>query len=507
MNIFVKLCLLSLALFLRSALADVPLFKIPTSSAQTFSGSVSASSASGSYLIVQDGTNSRMRILKRNELSGVFYLRWVESQYCASVTTDGVWFACARLNDLLVFTFDEVASNYGTSISLTGAYANVQLMSDGTLVALNSDRVVTYKFSSNTWTMVNTTTISALKYPFTGLLMHLTDTSLAYSDGTSARLLQRNPDYSWTLLEQVDLSPVALSLYSLLWINDTLVVSYIFDMPPSSYSTLLRVYVKTNNAWNVTLETSGQGLIDPSGALGSSLVKLSDTQVIVGASNDGQLANGNFGTGSILSLDRGTDMQWQFTARVQDTARDGLWAMSVISSDQELIVWRCVEIRTVYPDMSSFIDSTCGPTVVPLCFKDPVNVTCHDQHFNACSNITNVNTNDLFTVHNPGCGVALASSRTSLRNNGLEISFDFNRFGAPVTGSCTATLTCPAQASSPDQSNGVPPSQAIMPVSGPIEVNVPVTITPAESKVSVARTLLEFSALSAITAILFTTLM
>jgi hypothetical protein len=448
-----------------------------------------------------------MRILKRREANGQFYSLWDTPQYCASVATNGVWFACATNTDLKIFTFNDDLFTYRTLLSYPGTYFNLKFLSDGSLVAANTITVVTRVYNGAAWTIVNETAISSEKLPSIGVIMRLTDTSLVYTLGSKATLMRRNQDYSWTLVEQVDISPSQSTTTAIVWANDTLVVSYYLDEPSNGYSTVLRVYVKTNNAWNIVLETVGTDLIEPDGALGYIMLQLSDTQILIGAFNDGYSTFGEFGAGSVLSLDRGADNQWKFTARILPDVRDRHWGYALLNTDTELLIWGCVNTKILIDaEMRIYIYQTvCGFSVIPRCFKDPIDVTCVNQQLGSCSDLNNFNTDDLYNLQNPGCGITKGSPRIGFGNGGLEISFDFTRFGVPLA-SCNATLTCPiiplgnspsgsASPATPVTQNSPqsePPSPVTQPSipqsipSGPQSVNIPLP-TPAEAARSQAN--------------------
>lgn len=203
--------------------------------------------------------------------------------------------------------------------------------------------------------------------------------------------------------------------------------------------------MKKNDTWSMTLETDGTGLVDPDGAFGYTMLQISDNKILVAATYDGFSANEGFGSGSFLSLDRGLDGTWKFTARIQPEVRDRQWGLALLKTDTELLVWGCVTTK-ILVDAQQMIYSyqtICGFSVIPQCFNDPIEVTCSNQELQSCSDLTKISFDELYTVQNPGCGVAKSPESVSFGSSGLEISFEFSRFGVPLA-SCNATLTCPA---------------------------------------------------------------
>ncbi len=411
-------------------------FKIPTASTQAISSTQVnhlPASVAGNYLIM--GNGNEMRILTKDTSSGLFYTRWFTSQSCYAVATNGVWFACASDTDLILFTFDESSSNYGTMLTYPEVYANVQFLSDGSLVTVNETTVVTRVNSSGTWNIVDTTSINVAREDPFGVVVHLTETTLAYALGNNAYLMQRNQNYSWTVLEQV---PILFNDTKfpgqIFWANDTLLVTYVFHTSIVDWSSGVQLLVKTDNGWNVTLDTQGDGYVEMNGGLGTVLLPLSETQILVNALFDGTATRGFFGVGSILLLERGSDRQWRITSLVQNTVRDEMWGLSMLKTDRDVLIWNCRVIT------NGMFESMCGFVPVPLCFSEPISVTCLNQQLASCTSVSNFKTDELFTVKN-ACGMTEVASRASFSTRGLQVSLEFSRFGVQLAA-CNATVSC-----------------------------------------------------------------
>lgn len=52
-------------------------------------------------------------------------------------------FGSPALNDLKIFTFNDAQFTYGTLLTYPGTYFNLQFMSDGSLISVNTIMVVT----------------------------------------------------------------------------------------------------------------------------------------------------------------------------------------------------------------------------------------------------------------------------------------------------------------------------------------------------------------------------
>jgi hypothetical protein len=458
-------------------------YRVPVDTAQPSPSPNSiylTASASENYIIVGDSLN--MRILKRSEANGVFHNIWFQPSPCNAVATDGVWFVCANSTNLNIFTFNETTSKFDIFLSYPEVYYSTQFLSDGTLVTLSMNTVVTYVNVGDTWEVAvnSSTAINAVRVSPGGILMHLTDTTLVYMRATTAVLMQRNmEDYSWTLLEEVDLTVAQATQLRIMWLNDTLMATYATYGAVDNYLTMVRVYVKANDVWNVTLDTYGAGLIEPEGGLGLELLPVSETQVFVAAPLAGHLTRGFIGCGSVLLLERGTDSQWRFTTSIENVARDRVWGASVIKTKQELLVWTCHVTQVLSGTAQARDESLCGFAPIPYCFKDPIDVTCVNQQLDSCAGFTNLNMDELYTLQNPGCGIT-KESHVSFSNHGLEVSFEFSRFGVQKA-SCNATLTCPR----------VPATQ-----NSPNSANVPVRTPADSSNVSAAVSLASLSTIT-----------
>lgn len=457
------------------------IFQVPANSAQAIPfqrGILATASYGGDYIILPNG--SEMRILKRDNSLGLFYSRWVTALACNDAATNGVWFACAAPDGLKLFTFNETTSNYGVLLAYPGTfYWTVQFLSDGSLVAANNVSLVTRVNSGDTWNIVDETIINTGPEILPkGVIMHLTDTRLVYvQNNNNAIFMQRNANYSWTQVDQQPLASFAASLlFNVMWFNDTLIVVYGFSAPqPNSYSSRMQVLVKANNVWNVTLDTTGEGIVEPYGSVGSSLVQLSDTQVLIGAPLDGIVNTSSYvGVGSVLVLERSDTMPWTITALIHNEPRDRLWGASLLKTDAYVLVWSCLVALTTPQEVM------CGFSPLPFCLTDPVDVTCSNQQLNSCSDATDINLADLYTIQNSECG-ATRSTDFSFSNSGLEISFAFTRYGVQV-GSCNATLTCPAVN---EPTTATQPTSSSVPIA---DQNSPVSGSSPRSKVSSAFT-------------------
>ncbi len=348
-------------------------------------------------------------------------------------------------------------------------YYRIQFLPDNTFVAMNTTSLVTRVNNGDTWDVVDETTISATNVIPLGIPMHVTGPYLAYLSVNFIVLMQRNDNYTWTELERVQIlnNGDLLQPIRLLWINDSIVMGYSFYAQVEGYDTLIRVYVKNETTWNVTLETSGKGFIQPSGALGINMVMVSETKVLLAAIFDNTANAPDLrGVGSVVSLERGADKQWRIAALIQQEVRDRIWGADFVKTDQEILVWNCIFSG---PGTS---EAMCGFTPVPFCYGDPIDVTCVNQQLTSCADLRSFVMEELYTIHNPGCGIQPVVSQASFSRQGLEISFDFSRFGVKLA-SCNATVTCPLMNTPSD----APQGSITEPTSVPKSVAVPVAKT------------------------------
>ncbi len=405
----------------------------------TFSTTNTITSAGGDYVMMflyQSGTS--IAIFKRNSDGFYNLVNTINTASAVSgVATNGNWFSYVlSTGSAQIFQLNGGSIVNTTSYSNAGLYTNI--LSDDSVLFLDTSSIKTYQLVSGSWTSVDTSSVTlpaSTMYP----PYHLTDTTFAiYESGTSLVKLYTRNNSSWVKQDQFSFST---QVSRIIWTGDDTVV-LTNHLSASDPQGTVWIYVKVNNVtWtNVNTTTATDIGVTTVGYFGQSVALLDQNNIAVSAPFDG-IDNARFyDSGSVFLLTRSGSGSWSYSARLRPLLRGPVYGSSLATSGRDLLIGQCA----LQTDVNAKLKVDCSFHPLPLCFQEPINVTCNDVTFDTCTTFPSLSGLEMFTVNNPLCGTTASNlDRVQFSGASLVVDMTFTRnYVAPAT--CNITLTCPS---------------------------------------------------------------
>jgi hypothetical protein len=393
------------------------------------------------YLDVSSG--SAVMAIRRRDSEGQY-------QHVANITevsslffaTNGKWIMSAGSPSVL-FSID--ANNKLSNASFIAATVGGFLLSDDTFVGYdpvseNGDgnytfRSFEYNAANNNWTEIaGTKLVVPTSVMFNGdySTYRVSDTHLVFldiltPDNFTAQIYKRQANKSWSFFDSV---PVNSSSTGSVNFNgvDTLVYSLPMNTE-DGVAGIVFIHTKINGQW-IRQKFNGANLgYRPLGIIGYTTIFANPNTLFVSAGAEGY--TGSISGGKVLMLTRNAEGLWE--PSIDLIGNGGLVGLGFGINDYDIVAGSVTST-----DLGISIRFLSGP----LCFTQPINVTCSNQQVNDCSD---VEITELYTVNNPQCGAITANLNgfSLVNNQAISAEFTFTRgYGADF--SCNATVTCPA---------------------------------------------------------------
>lgn len=409
------------------------------------------------YLDMSAPSAPTMSVRRRNAEGAYLHVANITAEIPSPYSnTNGKWIAILPfLNSgggATLVTIDD-NNNISNSSFIAGTVGGF-LLSDDTFVGFDPQalddgnytiRTYQYESSDNTWNEIAGTQLlvtsqvswqgdySSYRATDTHLTVAVTD---SYSGNITVMIYERQANKSWTFMDSL---PVNSSFGQPAGVNfngmDTVIVTYpMFVVQADSTYGVAFLYTKNNGVWSEEpLRVLDLGY-RPVGLLGTTTIFIDANTLLVSVALDGYGGGGGAlgNAGKILMLTRNSTGNWQPSLDL--VGGSGLFGLGLSVSDRDVIV----ASLTSYNGNGYFFDLYSGP----LCFTEPINVTCHEEQVNECSQVL---FSELYTVNNPQCGAVSATmdSFSLVNNQAVQVQYSFSKgFGPSVT--CNATVTCPA---------------------------------------------------------------
>jgi hypothetical protein len=389
-------------------------------------------------------TGSAIAIFKRN--SGGYYdlLNTINTaSTVSSAATNGNWFSYVlNTGAAQIFQMNGSMIINSTPVASAGSYTSI--LSDNSVLFLGPSSIKTYQFITNSWTLVDTSSITltgSAQYP----PYHLMDNTLAiYEAGTSLVKLYTRSNSSWVSQDQFSFSG---TVHRILWTGATVILTnYNSGSDPSG---VVQIYVKVDNTWTNTNTTAAADVgITTTGYFGQSVALLDKDNIAISAPFDGVDRNRLYDSGTVFLLTRTSTGSWSYSAKFEPRLRGPIYGTSLAANGRDLLIGQC----SLQIDLSSNINLDCSFHALPRCFQQPINVTCNDVTFDTCTTFPDLSAVQMFTVNNPLCGTTTSSlDRVQFSGTSLVVDITFARDYVSAA-TCNITLTCPEApvARSPD---------------------------------------------------------
>jgi hypothetical protein len=135
------------------------------------------------------------------------------------------------------------------------------------------------------------------------------------------------------------------------------------------------------------------------------------------------------------------------------------------------------DVDIIVAGVSTSPPFTANLHILPICFSQPMDITCLSGNLNNCTNM-DLKTG-LYTINNPRCGKVTSNigGLTVSSNQEVQVEYSFERIGASPT-LCKTSFSCP--------------SSLIAPVSAPSKVSEAMISHHGLSLVSAAMVLVVF---------------
>eukprot|EP00029_Vermamoeba_vermiformis_P013207 TRINITY_DN811_c0_g1_i1.p1 TRINITY_DN811_c0_g1~~TRINITY_DN811_c0_g1_i1.p1 ORF type:complete len:487 (+),score=67.70 TRINITY_DN811_c0_g1_i1:22-1482(+) len=417
----------------------------PLSDFVNYSGPNTIVSAGGDYVMMfYYSTGSAIAIFKRN--SGGYYdlLKTINTaSTVSSAATNGDWFSYVLSTGAAqIFQMNGTTIINSSPIANAGSYTSI--LSDNSVLFLGASSIKTYQFITNSWTLVDTSPVTlttGTQFP----PYHLMDNTLAiYESGTSRVKLYTRSNSSWALQDQFTFSS---SVSRIIWTGDTVILTDHANGDPKG---VVWIYVKVGNStWTNTNTTAAADIgVTSQGYLGQYVALLDKDTVAIAAPFDAVSNNRLYDSGSVFLLTRTSTGSWSYSVKLLPRLRGPIYGTSLAVSGRDLLIGQC----SLQVDISSNFNLDCSLHALPLCFQQPINVTCNDVTFDTCTTYPDLSAVQMFTVNNPLCGTTTSTlDRVQFSGTSLVVDMTFAR-DYVASATCNITLTCPEApvARSPD---------------------------------------------------------
>ncbi len=367
----------------------------------------------------------------------------------STISTNGNWIALGR-NVGLGTDFFSIDTNNNVSYSSFVGTNGGFLLSDDTFVGYyplsphqdGNYNIHTYRYeaSNNSWVVIPELDVSVSTPVLTDAASstyRATDSHLIiadYSDQSSITvdIYERLPNRSWSLTDSVPVNST-FGWGSVTYNGVDTFTYFVLDSADGTSLGTVFIYTKINGEWTYQLVTGTSVGYRPLAAFGTTIVFLDSNNMLLTAYWEGQstpaIPTGDVGKVLLMTRNSSSGL-WEPAA---DLLGPNWWGTSVIVNDYDVIVPSIVASNN--PQQPANITFF----VLPPCFTQPINVTCHDVEVTDCSL---VDVSSLYTIDNPQCGnVTVESSLVVERADQVTVQFSFTRAAPSVY--CNATVTCP----------------------------------------------------------------
>jgi hypothetical protein len=372
-----------------------------------------------------------------------------------TASTNGKWIAVVG-EGVVLFTIDQNNTlSEASYVEVSGGY----LLSDDSFVGCDRFedgqyviRTYQHEASNNTWLNVPGTelNISAQVYAEGDIAsFRVSDTHLVLVDesdnASTVHIYARQADLSWNLTESVSINNT-LGFRSVNYNGvDTVVITLIQSINAGVTNIgIVFTYTKVNGNWiEQTISPDALGY-RPISIFGASVLFVDANTLLLSAGLEGITSDAlSQSGGKVLLLTRNEQGTWVPSLDV--VANSGIFGLGVGMNDYDIIFGAALGVQVGNPSISFY--------TAPRCFAQPINITCHDQQANDCSQA--FDPQSLYTVNNAQCGnVEATLSGISLVNNAVQTQFSFSKgFGPAVQ--CSAKVTCPASPNAQSPSNNI----------------------------------------------------
>lgn len=373
-------------------------------------------------------------ILKRNNTR--FYeqiLHLNTTELPDAVATNGKWFGYAQSGQTVVFKLD--SSNEAIEMATIEDMGPViKFLGDDSLIIISTSSIRSYQFNGTEWTLI-TETITEINIQFPSYAAHFFDDDhlALFSSPQTALFLTRSTNNSWSVVDSLETNSTS-ALTSIAWNgNDTVMLGAVQNSFGLE-SGVLSIYTKDQlNEWKLQRTINASELTTGVAYFTLSLQAADANTFYVGAPLDGFFQTAISG-GSVFIFTRNMNLLWEPTVRISSTAINVLFGTDILITDQEIVFG---SIAQGGDGLVTYLHS------LPMCYFDPINVTCSDTIMESCDTLTDIEIPQLYMDNTPQCGAALIQQdQLSLGFNGsVIIHLEFQR-NANNKASCDVLITC-----------------------------------------------------------------
>lgn len=370
------------------------------------------------------------------------------SQRSPLLINNGNWFGMLDdSNELLMFRLDDNYQVINVTTRTLAASA-LQLLPDDSIVYYDTGLISMTRYNGDKWVDYDWSVHTYMENNGVFLSMWADNNTLIFRNSTAQVLFYtRADDGTWTYAEEFEANRTEAS-YMVYNGVDTLFFVNALGLYGSATSLgYIEIYTRQDNGeWTEQIIIGGDitdGFVQS--AIGYySLSLINKDTLAVGAPLDGyQSGSGKRGIsigvdypiGSMRILRRQENKQWTLVAQ-SELSTPGSFAATTIRTSTHLVTTFGNTLLT---------NSSGTPTMFysfPLCFFEPVDVTCSDVETDTCQ--FNLTSGAGYTINSdPECG-AYSFSLAGYTNMtySFDVTFRFDKVLA-ASATCNATFTCP----------------------------------------------------------------